>query len=83
MRRWPAEEELEMPAILCLGVEGFLMLGEIRMLEWFCCLKPNQKTRPSLRLRDSTVRGTHLKSFVIALLLLGLRLESLPLNLAN
>lgn len=33
MRRWPAEKELEMPAILCLGVEGFLMLGEIRMLE--------------------------------------------------
>lgn len=50
MKRWPAEKELGMPAIFCLKVEGFLVLGEIRMLEWFCYLKPNQKTRPSLML---------------------------------
>lgn len=47
MKRWPAEKELEMPAILWLSGEGFLRLRETGMLAWFC-LKPNQKTRPPL-----------------------------------
>lgn len=79
IKRWPTEKELEMPDVLWFSVdEGILRLREIAMLEWIYCVKPNPPqwegpedmpfTNP---IRRKLVRGApaHLKSFVVALLL--------------
>lgn len=42
VKRRPTEKELEIPGILCLGVDdGILRLRETTMLEWVGCAKPN------------------------------------------
>lgn len=74
VKRWPTENELEMPDSPWLSVdEEILRLRRVAVLEWVHCVVPNPangkalKTCPSLILWDSRlVRGplAHLKSFL-------------------
>lgn len=74
VKRWPTENELEMPDIPWLSVDEEIFKAQgVAVLEWVHCVVPNPangkapKPCPSLILRDSRIVSgplAHLKSFL-------------------